>query len=43
MIAQFQEAGLEGEVLMAPGVPFQTIVDIARDQHVDLQQVDLPE
>lgn len=33
---QIQEAGLEGEVLMTHGVPFQTIVDMARDQHVDL-------
>jgi nucleotide-binding universal stress UspA family protein len=33
---QLQEAGLAGEVLMMHGVPFQTIVDVARDQHVDL-------
>jgi universal stress protein A len=33
---QIQDAGLEGEVMMTHGVPFQTIVDIARDQHVDL-------
>jgi glycine betaine transporter len=33
---QLQEAGLEVEVLMKHGVPFQTLVDIARDQHVDL-------
>ena len=33
---QIQEAGLEGEILMTHGVPFQTIVDMARDQHVDL-------
>jgi nucleotide-binding universal stress UspA family protein len=33
---QIQDAGLAGEVLIAHGVPFQTIVDIARDQHVDL-------
>jgi nucleotide-binding universal stress UspA family protein len=31
-----QDAGLEGTVLVVPGVPFQSIVDTARDQHVDL-------
>jgi nucleotide-binding universal stress UspA family protein len=33
---QIQKAGLEGESLMTHGVPFQAIVDMARDQHVDL-------
>jgi universal stress protein A len=33
---RIQEAGLEGTVLVVHGVPFQSIVDIARDQHVDL-------
>jgi nucleotide-binding universal stress UspA family protein len=33
---QILEAGLAGEVLMRHGVPFQTIVDMARDQHMDL-------
>ena len=33
---QIQKAGLAGEILMTHGVPFQTIVDMARDQHVDL-------
>jgi nucleotide-binding universal stress UspA family protein len=31
-----QEAGLEGTVLVEPGTPFQSIVDTARDHHVDL-------
>jgi nucleotide-binding universal stress UspA family protein len=31
-----QEAGLEGTILVMHGVPFQSIVDTARDQHVDL-------
>jgi nucleotide-binding universal stress UspA family protein len=31
-----QDAGLEGTVLVEHGVPFQNIVDTARDQHVDL-------
>jgi nucleotide-binding universal stress UspA family protein len=31
-----QEAGLEGTVLVEHGVPFQSIVDTAHDQHVDL-------
>jgi nucleotide-binding universal stress UspA family protein len=35
---QLHEAGLEGEVLMRHGVPFQMIVDIARDQHARLRR-----
>jgi nucleotide-binding universal stress UspA family protein len=31
-----QAAGLEGAVIMVHGVPFQSIVDTARDQNVDL-------
>src|SRR5262245_59854120 len=31
-----QQAGLEGTVLVVHGVPFQSIVDTARDQHMDL-------
>jgi nucleotide-binding universal stress UspA family protein len=31
-----QKAGLEGTVLVMHGMPFQSIVDTARDQHVDL-------
>ena len=31
-----QDAGLEGTVLVEHGMPFQSIVDTARDQHVDL-------
>jgi nucleotide-binding universal stress UspA family protein len=31
-----QDAGLAGAVLVVPGVPFQSIVDTARDQQVDL-------
>jgi nucleotide-binding universal stress UspA family protein len=33
---RIQEAGLEGTVLLVHGVPFQSIVDTARDQNVDL-------
>jgi nucleotide-binding universal stress UspA family protein len=33
---RLQQAGLEGTVLVQYGVPFQRIVDTARDQHVDL-------
>jgi nucleotide-binding universal stress UspA family protein len=31
-----QDAGLEGTILVESGMPFQRIVDVARDQHVDL-------
>jgi nucleotide-binding universal stress UspA family protein len=31
-----QEAGLEGTALVVHGVPFESIVDTARDQHVAL-------
>jgi nucleotide-binding universal stress UspA family protein len=31
-----QEAGLHGETVIAEGVPFQTIIDTARDTGVDL-------
>ena len=33
---RLQQAGLEGTVLVEHGIPFQSIVDTARDQHVDL-------
>jgi nucleotide-binding universal stress UspA family protein len=33
---RLQQAGLEGTVVVEHGVPFQSIVDTARDQHVDL-------
>jgi nucleotide-binding universal stress UspA family protein len=33
---RIQEAGLQGAILVVSGAPFQSIVDTARDQHVDL-------
>jgi nucleotide-binding universal stress UspA family protein len=30
------DAGLEGDVLLVHGVPFQTIIDIAHDRQIDL-------
>ena len=33
---RLQQAGLEGTVMVMHGIPFQSIVDTACDQHVDL-------
>ena len=35
-LARVHEAGLQGERAIAQGVPFQTILDTARDKSVDL-------
>jgi nucleotide-binding universal stress UspA family protein len=35
-LARVHEAGLQGETVIAEGVPFQTIIDTARDKSVDL-------
>ena len=35
-LTQVQEAGLQGDTALVHGVPFQGILDTARDQHVDL-------
>jgi len=35
-LTRVYEAGLQGEMVIAEGVPFQTIIDTARDKHVDL-------
>lgn len=35
-LQRVQQAGLEGTVLVLHGVPFQSIVDTARDHNVDL-------
>ena len=35
-LARVHEAGLQGETVIAEGIPFQTIVDTAGDRDVDL-------
>ena len=35
-LARVHEVGLHGETMIAEGVPFQTIIETARDQGVDL-------
>jgi nucleotide-binding universal stress UspA family protein len=35
-LARVHKAGLQGETAIAEGVPFQTIIDTARDKGVDL-------
>jgi nucleotide-binding universal stress UspA family protein len=35
-LARVHQAGLQGETVIAEGVPFQTIIDTARDKSVDL-------
>jgi glycine betaine transporter len=35
-LARVHEAGLQGETVIAEGIPFQTIIDTARDKSVDL-------
>jgi len=31
-----QQAGIQGEGVIVEGLPFQTIIDIAKDKHVDV-------
>ena len=35
-LARVHEAGLQGETVLAQGIPFQTIIETARDNSVDL-------
>lgn len=35
-LSRVQEARLQGDTVIAEGVPFQTIIDTARDKNVDL-------
>jgi universal stress protein A len=35
-LQQVHDAGLQGDTVIVHGVPFQRIIDTARDQHIDL-------